>query len=74
MSQQLKKEKSLLFLCSQKQKWTFLLPIMIELFEKNRMSHFPPFYDDFSFRNLTLKIGHFILRQFTDQNYANKME
>ena len=29
-------------------KWTnVLLPTMIELFETNRMSHFPPFYDDF---------------------------
>ena len=25
----------------------FLLPNMIELFETNRMSHFPPFYDDY---------------------------
>ena len=25
----------------------FLLPNMIELFETNRMSHFPPSYDDF---------------------------
>ena len=25
----------------------FLLPNMIELFETNRMSHLPPFYDDF---------------------------
>ena len=25
----------------------FLLPTIIELFETNRMSHFPPFYDDF---------------------------
>ena len=37
-----------LFKGSQKQKWeNFLLPNMIELFETNRMSHFPPFYDDF---------------------------
>ena len=25
----------------------FLLPNMMELFETNRLSHFPPFYDDF---------------------------
>ena len=25
----------------------FILPNMIELFETNQMSHFPPFYDDF---------------------------
>ena len=44
-------------------KWkTFLLPNMIELFETNRMRHFPPFYDDFSDINLTLKIGYFILQ------------
>ena len=36
------------YLGSQKQNWKiFLLPNMIELFEMNRMSHFPPFYDDF---------------------------
>ena len=33
---------------SQKQTWkTFLLPNMKELFKTNRMSHFPPFSDDF---------------------------
>ena len=45
---------------SQKQK-RILLPNMKELFETNRMSHFPPFYSDFSYRNLTLKVGYFIL-------------
>ena len=43
-------------------KWkSFLLPNMIELFETSRMSHLPPFYDDFFCRNLTLKIGYFVL-------------
>ena len=41
----------------------FLLLNMIECFETNRMSHFPLFYDDFfPYRNLTSKIGYFILR------------
>ena len=45
-----------------------------ELLETNRMSHFPPFCDGFSSRNLTLKVGNLILRLFADQNYANEME
>ena len=48
---------------SQKQKIKiFLFPNMIELFKTNQTSHFPPFYDDFFYRNLTLKIGYFILQ------------
>ena len=34
----------------------------MENFLLSNMSHFPSFYDDFSYRNLTLKIGYFILR------------
>ena len=33
----------------------FLLPNMIELFETNRMSHLPPFYDDFFLQKFKLK-------------------
>ena len=33
----------------------FLLPNMIELFETNRMSHFPPFYDDFVLYKFSFK-------------------
>ena len=31
---------------------------MKELFKTNRISHFPPFYDDFAHRNFTLKVFH----------------
>ena len=46
---------------SETKKMEFLLPNIIKLFETNRPSHFPPFYDDFSYRNSTLKdwIFHF---------------
>ena len=37
------------------------LPNKKDLLGKNRVSHFPPFYNEFSYRNLTLKIGYFIL-------------
>ena len=40
----------------------FLLPNMMELFETNPVSHFPSLYDDFSYRNLPLKIEYFILQ------------
>ena len=39
----------------------FQLSDMKELVETNGVSHFPSFYDDFSFENLALKIGYFIL-------------
>ena len=60
---------------SQKQKVdNFLLLNMTEILKTNRKSHFPPFYDDFSHRNFTLKIENFIVQYFEDQNYANEMD
>ena len=38
---------SLIKVVRNKKKWEkILLPNMIELFEANRVSHYPPFYDD----------------------------
>ena len=47
--------------CRNKKRKILLLPNMIELFEMNRMSHFLPLYDYFSYENLTFKVGCFIL-------------
>ena len=45
-----------------------------DLFEANLMSHFPPFDDDFSCRNLTSKVVYFILLQFVDTIYADEVK
>ena len=48
---------------SQKEKMEiFLLANIKELLVTSRMSHFPPFYYNFSCRDLNLKIVYFILR------------
>ena len=33
----------------------YLLPNITELFETNRMNHFPPFYDDFFLKKFSFK-------------------
>ena len=38
---------------SHKEKYGNFMLILMELFETNRMRHFAPFYDDFSYRKLT---------------------
>ena len=46
---------------SQKQNGIFLSPDVKELLETSQMSHFPPFSNVFSCRNLIVNIEYFIL-------------
>ena len=48
-----------------------MLPGMIELFKKNRMRPFSPFYDNFFYRKFALTVEYFILQYYQKNRSAN---